>query len=85
MPDLNSMGQRQRRQNEGQQHRRHLRGDHDVAAVDAIGGDPAQRRKQKHGNLAGESHRPQQQSRTGQPVDQPRLRHALHPRADQGN
>ena len=57
--------------------------DHDMAPVAAIGGDPAERRKQKDRDLAGEPHRSQQQRRTSQPVDEPRLRHGLHPGADQ--
>ena len=54
-----------------------------VTAVVAIGRDPAQWGKKKYRDLTGKSHRPQQQRRTRQPIDQPRLRHALHPGADQ--
>ena len=46
---------------------------------------PPDGRKQEDRNLAGKSHRAQLQSRTRQPVDEPRLRHGLHPGADQGN
>ena len=77
--------QRQRRQHKRQQHGRDLRTDHNVLAVAAVGHDSAERRKQEHRNLAGKSHCPQLQPRAGQPVDQPRLGHGLHPGADQRN
>ena len=75
--------QGERRQNERQQHRRNLRANHHMLAVDAIGDNAADRRDQEDGNLAGKAHCPQLQSRSRQPVDQPRLGDGLHPGADQ--
>jgi len=70
-------------QNKRQHHRRGLRGDHDPLPVHSIRRDAADGREQKYRYLAGKAHRPQQQPRTGKPVHQPRLRHRLHPRADE--
>ena len=78
-------GKRQHRKDQGQNHGRDLGSDHHPLAVVAVGHDAAQRRHQKYGKLAGESHRSQQQRRPGQAIDQPCLGHALHPGADQRN
>jgi len=51
----------------------------------AIRDDPPDGRKEEDRNLAGKSHRAQLQSGTSQAVHKPRLRHGLHPGADQGN
>ena len=50
-----------------------------------VGHNAAQRSDQKHGELAGESDRAQQQRGPGQAIDQPCLGHPLHPGADQRN
>ena len=44
---------------------------------------PPRVREEEDRDLAGETDQPQQDGRAGQPVDQPRLRHGLHPGADQ--
>ena len=80
---LDRAGERQGRQREGQQHGGGLRGDHHAVAAVAVGHDAARRRQQEDRDLAGEADRAQQHRGAGEPVDQPGLRHVLHPRADQ--
>jgi hypothetical protein len=83
MPHSYGPLERQHREKPGQQHRRRLRGDDDGAAIGVIGGDPADGREKKDGDLAGESDGAEQERRAGQPVDEPRLRDRLHPRPRQ--
>ena len=59
--------------------------DDDVLAVAAVGDDAAEGSEEEYGNLAGETYPAQQQSRTGQAVDEPGLGHGLHPGAGEGN
>ena len=62
-----------------------LRGDHHVAAADAVGSHASERRENENRNLSGESDDPEKERRSGHAVDEPGLRHVLHPRADQGD
>ncbi len=57
--------------------------DHDPMPIGAVRHHAADRRNQKHRNLAGEPDRPQQQRRSRQAIHQPRLGDRLHPGADQ--
>ena len=78
------VGQGERREHERQQHGRDLRRDDYVLRL-TVRHDAAERRKEEYGNLAGEADGPQQQARTGQAVDEPRLGHGLHPGSGEGN
>ena len=82
---FNLVGKSESCQDKRQQHRCDLRGDDHPLPVKTIGNDPSNGRKQENRNLAGKTHSPKLQTRPGQPVDEPRLRHRLHPRADQGD
>ena len=84
-PHADASGERQRRQRERQHHRRRLRRDHHALARPPVGHESRQRREQKNGNLAHEAEHAEQHRRSRQPVNQPRLRDRLHPRADQRN
>ena len=79
------MGKSESRQDKRQQHRGNLRADDHPLPVKTIGNDASNGCKQENRNLAGKTHSPKLQTRPGQPVDEPRLRHGLHPRADQGD
>ena len=65
VPDLYRARQRQRRQDEGQQHGRRLRGDDDAAAAVPVRDRAADRSQQEDRNLAGEADQP---SSTAEPV-----------------
>ena len=52
-------------------------------AIVPVGDGAAERSQQEDRNLARKSDKAQQHRRAGQPVDEPGLRHGLHPRADQ--
>ena len=80
---LHHLAQRQRGKNKRQHHGASLRGDDDAMAIMPVGNRPAYRRQQKDGNLPRESNRSQQQGRSREPVNQPRLRDHLHPGANQ--
>ena len=85
VPLVDAPGQRERRQDERQDHRARLRDDDDAAAVDAVGHVAAERRDEEDRDLPGEADRAEEERGVGEAVDQPRLRHRLHPRADEGN
>ena len=68
---------------ECQNHHRRLGGNDDAVAVEPIGNDPAERSKDEYRNLTGEAAQPEQRGGPGQPVNQPRLGHHLHPGADE--
>ena len=55
-----------------------------MAAAFAVGNDTAEKRKQKNWDLPAERVEPEINGRVGQPVDEPGLRHQLHPGADAG-
>jgi hypothetical protein len=59
-----------------------LGGNDHALAIGAIGSDAADGRDQENGDLAGEANRAQEQSRSGQTVDEPGLCNGLHPGAD---
>ena len=54
-------------------------------AVHPVGHGAAQRGQQKNRDLAREAHHAEQCGRTSEPVDQPGLRHRLHPGSDERN
>ena len=83
VPDLHAAGEGEGRQREGLQHRQGLSDDDHLAAGKAVGRDPAQRSQGEHGDLRAEPCGPEQKLGVGQAVDQPALRHVLHPGADQ--
>jgi len=83
MPDLDLLGQGEGGQQTGQQHGGRLGLEQDAAAVEAVGHQASQRDDQEDGNLRGKADHPQLHRRAGQAVDQPGLRHGLHPGADQ--
>ncbi len=85
VPHLHLPRERQRRQEKRQHHGCRLGPDHDPLPVVAVGHRPAQWSHQQDRNLARESHRAQQQRGAREPVDQPRQRHGLHPRAGHGD
>ena len=85
MRDLDAMAQHQGRKHQREQHGRRLRGKDDAAAIVTVGNDSTDGREQKYRDLPRKPNRSQQQPRSGHPVNQPRLRHALHPRAGQRN
>ena len=83
MPNLHFAGQRQPRQDQGQDHRKGLRSDNDAVAVGAVCHRAAEWGEKKNRNLTGETYGTQQQRGPGQAVHQPGLGNALHPRPDQ--
>ena len=62
-----------------------LGGDDNVIAAAPVRHHAANRGQQENRDLPGKTHQPEQQRRARQPVNQPGLRHGLHPGADQGN
>ena len=85
VPHLHVPGECQTGQDERQKHGRGLGRDQDAVAIVAVGDRSADGGQQEDRNLAGKPHKAQQDRRAGEAVDQPRLRHGLHPRADQRN
>ena len=83
MHDADAAGQRERAQHEREHHRRRLRDDEDAMAAPAIRERSAERGDEEDRDLAGEADDPEEQRRAREPVDEPRLRHRLHPRADE--
>ena len=73
------------REAQGLEHRKRLGHDDQFPARIAVGRQAAQASEGEDGDLRAEPRRAQQQFGVGQPVDQPGLRHVLHPGADQGN
>ena len=67
------------RQRECLEHGKRLRHDDQLVAREAVGRQAAQRAQRKHRDLRAEPGRAQQPLRVGQAVDQPGLRHVLHP------
>jgi hypothetical protein len=53
--------------------------------VDSVSGGASKRREQKNRDLACEADRTQKKRRLRNAIDQPRLRHTLHPSAGQGD
>ena len=84
VPDLNSIQQRQGREGKGQKHRRRLYGKHGAAPRIHIGDRASDRCKDEDGKLRGKTDDAEQRRRSGQTIDQPRLRNRLHPSADKG-
>ena len=78
-----SYRQRQRCQQECQDHRGGLCPDHALVLAVRVRHDAAHRRQEKDGDLIRESEHAEQRRRAGQPVDQPQLRCRLHPRPDE--
>ena len=85
VPNLHGMSEGEGRQHKRQQHGCDLGSDDDVLAIAAVGDDAAEGSEEEYGNLAGETYPAQQQSRTGEAVDEPGLGHGLHPGAGEGN
>ena len=83
VPHLDAAGEDQRRENQRKDHRRGLRRDEDVTAVEAVGRRAAEGREKQDRDLARESGEAEKRRRTSQAVDQPRLCDLLHPRADE--
>ena len=85
MPDLNDSGQCQCRQGKRLDHREDLRDDEQTMARPTINHYTGKRTQQESRKLPGESHRPQQQGRLRQAVNQPRGGDLRHPGAQQRN
>jgi CRISPR/Cas system endoribonuclease Cas6 (RAMP superfamily) len=85
VPDAHPAGEREGRQRESQQHGGRLGGDDQAVAAVAVGHDASRGRQQEHRNLGSKPGRAQQHRRSREPVNQPRLRHILHPGADEGD
>ena len=77
--------QRQRRERARARHHRDLRDEQNAPPVEPVGDDARERRDQQHRRLSHKRHETQQERRIRQPVNQPRLRDRLHPKADQRN
>jgi hypothetical protein len=60
-----------------------LSDDQQTVTVIAVGDDTSEGGEQEGGGLSGEAYHPQQQGRTGHPIDLPVHRHTLHPGANQ--
>jgi len=56
--------------------------DDDFLAVVTVGDNSTKRGYEEDGKLSGEAYRAEQERRTGQAIDKPRLGDALHPSAD---
>src|SRR5579872_1058735 len=82
MPDLHIPRESQSGENGSQNHGSDLSTDDDFLAVVTVGDNSAEGRNQEDGKLAGEAYRAEQERRTCQTIDKPRLGDALHPSAD---
>ena len=85
--DRPHMDQSGRHQHGEQRRARHLHvlGDEEnLAPLDPVGHHPADQREEKDGNAAEKLIEREQKGRMAQPVDQPALRHNLHPGANAG-
>ena len=85
MRDLDSVAERKPGQDCGQKHGCGLSGDNQLMPVDPVSGGASERRKQENRNLAGEPDRAQLKRGFRNAIDEPRLRHTLHPSAGQGD
>ena len=81
--DGDAAAERQRREDERLQHRDRLRDHEQPAAVPAIDEDAGERAEKKRRKLPREPDDPEQQRRSGQPIDQPAGRGRRDPRAGQ--
>ena len=68
----------------GARHLHILRAEQNLPPLHAVGHHAADQREQEDGNAAEKLIQRQQKGRMAQPVDQPALRHDLHPGADAG-
>jgi hypothetical protein len=83
MPRLHAPAEGEPRENERQQQRHDLSGDHDPAPICTIGDGSTDWRQDENRDLAAECRYAQQRRGARQAIDQPRLRDRLHPRSDQ--
>jgi hypothetical protein len=83
MPHLHPAGKREHGQAESLQQRERLRNDHELPPRVAVGSEAAQAAEREDRDLRAEPGGAEQQFRMRQPVDEPRLRHILHPGADE--
>ncbi len=77
-------GRHQNGEQPGASHLHILGAEENFPALDAIGHHAADQREQKDGNAAEKLIQRQQERGVAEPVDQPALRHDLHPGADAG-
>ena len=84
MPDVDQTSRHQNGEQPGAGHLHVLGAEQNLPALHAVGDHAADQGEQKDGKAAEKLIQRQQERRVAQPVDQPALRHDLHPGADAG-
>ena len=71
MPDLDNLGKGKSCQNEREDHRRGLRGNHDAPAVVPVGYRSTDGGEKENRDLAGKTHDAKKNGRPGETIDEP--------------
>src|SRR5579863_7425912 len=84
MPYVDNSGRHQDREQRRAPHLHVLRDEQNLPALDAVGDHAADQREQENGNAAEKLVESEQKRRMAQTIDEPALRHDLHPSANAG-
>jgi hypothetical protein len=85
LPDLNVVGGDQNGEDGGRGHLQILRTEKDSTALEAVGDDSADEGEEEDRDSAEELVESEKECRMAEPVDEPALRHDLHPGANAGS